>query len=103
MPVARRAGQDPIDAVACTRVSAKREEMISPELQAHEQDTYAGRHGIRIVERVEDLDLSGREFARRSVDYIVEGIKEGRWNTVLLRKWSRWDGISFNPGCTSLT
>jgi DNA invertase Pin-like site-specific DNA recombinase len=64
--------------------------MISPELQAHEQEVYAARHGIRIVERVEDLDLSGREFARRSVDYIVRGIREGRWNTVLLWKWSRW-------------
>nr|BFE78534.1 recombinase family protein [Planobispora longispora] len=64
--------------------------MISPELQAHEQDTYAERNGIRIVERVEDLDLSGRDFARRSVDYIVKGIIEGRWNVVLLWKWSRW-------------
>ncbi|MEV0383402.1 recombinase family protein [Nonomuraea sp. NPDC050643] len=77
-------------AIGYTRVSTKREEMISPELQAHEQDTYAARHGIRIVERVEDIDLSGRDFARRSVDYIVKGIKEGRWNTVLLWKWSRW-------------
>jgi site-specific DNA recombinase len=90
MPVAKLPGQGPIEAVAYTRVSTKREEMISPELQAHEQDTYAARNGIRIVERVEDLDLSGREFARRSVDYIVNGIKEGRWNTVLLWKWSRW-------------
>lgn len=77
-------------AVGYTRVSTKREEMISPELQAHEQDVYAARHGIKIVERVEDLDLSGRDFARRSVDYIVQGIKEGRWDTVLLWKWSRW-------------
>lgn len=77
-------------AVAYTRVSTKREEMISPELQAHEQDTYAKRHGIKIVERIEDLDLSGREFARRSVDQIVQGVREGRWNTVLLWKWSRW-------------
>jgi site-specific DNA recombinase len=89
MPPAQR-NDDPIVAIAYTRVSTKREDMISPELQAHEQDTYAARHGIPIVERVEDLDLSGREFARRSVDYIVQGIREERWNTVLLWKWSRW-------------
>ncbi|MFG2085424.1 recombinase family protein [Spirillospora sp. NPDC048824] len=90
MPPSKRDDQSPVLAVAYTRVSTKREEMVSPELQAHEQDTYAARHGFPIVERVEDLDLSGRDFARRSVDYIVEGIKAGRWNTVLLWKWSRW-------------
>ncbi|GAA4232578.1 hypothetical protein GCM10022254_32830 [Actinomadura meridiana] len=90
MPPPERADQSPVLAVAYTRVSTKREEMVSPELQAHEQDTYAARHGFPIVERVEDLDLSGRDFARRSVDYIVEGVKAGRWNTVLLWKWSRW-------------
>lgn len=90
MPPAKRPSDQPRVAVAYTRVSTKREEMISPELQAHEQDTYAKSHDIPIIERVEDLDLSGREFARRSVDYIVKGVKEGRWNTVLLWKWSRW-------------
>jgi site-specific DNA recombinase len=90
MPPNQRADREPIIAVAYTRVSTKREEMISPELQAHEQDTYAARHDIKIVERIEDLDLSGRDFARRSVDKIVQGIKDGRWNTVLLWKWSRW-------------
>ncbi|MDL4817761.1 recombinase family protein [Actinomadura opuntiae] len=90
MPPSKRADDSPVVAVAYTRVSTKREEMVSPELQAHEQETYAARHDIPIVERVEDLDLSGRDFARRSVNYIVEGIKEGRWNTVLLWKWSRW-------------
>ncbi|MBB6351245.1 DNA invertase Pin-like site-specific DNA recombinase [Nonomuraea muscovyensis] len=90
MPLSPRSSDSPIIAVGYTRVSTKREEMISPELQEHEQDVYAARHGIRIVERVRDLDLSGREFAKRSVDYIVRGIREGRWNTVLLWKWSRW-------------
>ncbi|ROO89570.1 DNA invertase Pin-like site-specific DNA recombinase [Actinocorallia herbida] len=89
MPSPKRT-DEPTIAVAYTRVSTKREDMLSPELQAHEQDTYAARHGIPIVERVEDLDLSGREFARRSVDHIVAGIRDGRWNTVLLWKWSRW-------------
>lgn len=90
MPPAKRTGDETPVAVAYTRVSTKREEMISPELQAHEQNKYAAEHKIPIVDRVEDLDLSGRDFARRSVDYIIQGIREGRWNTVLLWKWSRW-------------
>ncbi|WP_433224481.1 recombinase family protein [Microtetraspora malaysiensis] len=77
-------------AVAYIRVSKAREKMISPENQLHEITSYAKRNRIEIVEVVSDLDLSGREFGKRSIPTIMDGIKSSRWSTVLVWKWSRW-------------
>ncbi|GAB4050177.1 recombinase family protein [Catellatospora paridis] len=79
-------------AVAYIRVSAVmgREEMISPELQMFEIETFAKRNGLDIVHRVEDIDRSGRSFTKRRIDELIAGIESSQWKYVILWKWSRW-------------
>jgi site-specific DNA recombinase len=79
-------------AVAYIRVSAVmgREEMISPELQLFEIQSYAAKHNLKIVHEVHDIDQSGRSFTKRRVGEVIEGIKAGAWEHVILWKWSRW-------------
>ncbi|MEU7046072.1 recombinase family protein [Streptomyces varsoviensis] len=53
------------------RVSTWREEKISPELQKTAIEGWARRTGRRIVEWIEDLDMTGRNFKRK----IMRGIE----------------------------
>jgi len=71
-------------AVAYVRVSKTHDESISPELQRHEIEQYAKRRGLDIVEYLEDLDESGRQFTKRKVSRIIEGVKNGQWDAVIL-------------------
>ena len=64
--------------------------MISPENQEHAARTLCDREGLAVVEVVHDLDLSGRDFAKRKVDYIIRGVEDGRWDVVVMWKWSRF-------------
>jgi site-specific DNA recombinase len=77
-------------AVAYVRVSKERDDMISPELQMRAIRSFASQEGFEIVNQVEDLDLTGTTFDNRSVGEIVEGIRAGQYEAVLLWKWSRW-------------
>jgi site-specific DNA recombinase len=71
-------------------VSKERDDMISPELQLRAVRDFAAREGFEIVEVVEDLDLTGTTFDNRSVGRVVEGVRAGLYEAVLLWKWSRW-------------
>jgi site-specific DNA recombinase len=51
------------------RVSTAREEMISPELQHQHNVQAAAREGLEIVGTISDLDLSGRDFAKRKCQW----------------------------------
>jgi len=77
-------------AIGYVRVSRAREDMISPELQRHQIEQFAGSKGIELVGFVEDLDQTGREFTKRQVATIIDGIQRGRFEAVILWKWSRW-------------
>ncbi len=81
-------------AVAYLRVSkvGKREgdDFLSPELQQTSIEAYAKREKIDIVDVVQDIDRSGRDFRRRRVDEIISRVRAGEVDTVLLWKWSRW-------------
>lgn len=80
-------------AVAYLRVSAvmgRGDELISPELQRFEIDTFAARNGFTVVHEIQDIDKSGRSFTKRRVGEVIEGINQGKWRYVLLWKWSRW-------------
>jgi site-specific DNA recombinase len=77
-------------AVAYVRVSKERDDMISPELQMRAISMFATQEGFEIVKRVEDLDLTGTTFDNRSVGQVIEDIRQGEYEAVLLWKWSRW-------------
>ena len=78
-------------AIVYIRVSTEREEMQSPENQLFACTEYAQRHGLRIVgEPVQDLDLSGRSFGKRQVAEIIERVRAGEADMVLVWKWSRF-------------
>jgi site-specific DNA recombinase len=72
------------------RVSTAREEMISPELQHQHNLACAAREGLTIVDTIYDLDLSGREFAKRKVTSMVKGIADRAADGILVWKYSRW-------------
>jgi site-specific DNA recombinase len=77
-------------AVIYIRVSKEREEMISPETQEHECRKLCEREGYEIVEIVQDLDLSGRSFAKRQIERIIGGMEDDRWDVLVTWKWSRF-------------
>ncbi|GJF33665.1 hypothetical protein KNE206_63650 [Kitasatospora sp. NE20-6] len=78
-------------AIIYIRVSTAREEMASPEEQLFSCATYAKENGIEIAGKpVEDLDLSGKTFAKRQIASIIERVRNGEADIVLVWKWSRF-------------
>jgi hypothetical protein len=76
-------------AVAYIRVSMAREGMISPELQMAAISEHCKRRGYRIVEVLEDLDLSGRFWRRRQVDAAICMLEDGEAEAIVVWRWSR--------------
>ncbi|WP_107450965.1 recombinase family protein [Streptomyces sp. RTd22] len=73
------------------RVSKKRRDMISPEIQRDAIDGAAQRNKIFQVDKpIEDLGLSGREFENRQIHKLVEAVQRREIEVVLLWKWSRF-------------
>ncbi|WEB43631.1 recombinase family protein [Streptomyces yunnanensis] len=73
------------------RVSKKRRDMISPEIQQDEIDLLAERENIeQVAEPLQDLGLSGREFEERQINKLVEDVEARLIDVVLLWKWSRF-------------
>lgn len=94
--------KQPVRAVAYLRVSKvgpRGDELISDDLQLFEIKEYAKRNNITIVDVVQDLDKSGRNFSKRKVAKIIERVKAGEVDMVLLWKWSRW-GRNTNESLT---
>lgn len=81
---------DPIPAIGYVRVSQAREEMISPATQKAAITEWAQRRGRVITDWVEDLDLTGREFARRKIAAMTERIKAGEAREIAVWKYSRF-------------
>src|ERR1051326_8904693 len=52
-----------------------REEMISPELQRAAISTYCEQRGYLLVDVIEELDVSGRNFARAGVQDAIERVE----------------------------
>lgn len=85
-PTARR-----LRAFVYIRVSTEREEMQSPENQLFACQEYAKKHGVTIVgEPIEDLNLTGRESAKRQIAAVIERVRRGEADVVLVWKWSRF-------------
>jgi site-specific DNA recombinase len=78
------------------RVSTAREEMISPELQQRDVDAYIARMSRqsrrpwRVVVVEQDLDKSGRSFARRGIQRLMELMRQGAITTILTYRYDRF-------------
>lgn len=98
MPAFRLA-DDLIPAIGYIRVSMAREEMISPELQRESITKWAQRTGHRIVDWVEDLDMTGRNFKRKIMS-AIERLERGEARVIAVWKYSRFGrnrtGIELN-------
>lgn len=75
--------------LAYIRVSTWKEEKISPELQRDAILQWARRTGRRIVDWVEDLDVSGRHF-KRKITRCVERVERGEARGVAVWRYSRF-------------
>ncbi|MFC8925260.1 recombinase family protein [Streptomyces albidoflavus] len=71
------------------RVSTWKEEQISPELQKEAIRAWASRNGVRIVDWIEDLDKSGRNFKRRIME-CIERVEAGEVRGVAVWRYSRF-------------
>ena len=87
---AAKGGADLIPLIGYVRVSTAREEMISPDLQRSTIKAWCKANGRRIVGWLEDLDLSGREFAKRKIDAGVKAIREGEAAEIGVWRYDRW-------------
>ena len=78
-----------IPAVGYVRVSQAREEMLSPDLQRAAITAWAKSNGRRITGWLEDLDLSGRGFARRKISDGITAVEHGT-REILVYRYDRW-------------
>jgi site-specific DNA recombinase len=79
-----------IEYARVSKVGDRDDNLISPDIQRDAMDAYAARHNIEVIDRVVDLDRSGRTFERRQIKRIIQRIERGEADGVLLWKWSRW-------------
>jgi len=78
------------------RVSLAREEMISPELQQRDVNQYMARMTAqtgrpwRAAAVEQDLDVSGRSFARRGIQRLMDLMRQGEITTILTYRYDRF-------------
>lgn len=78
------------------RVSTAREEMISPELQQRDVDAYllrmtaTTRRPWRAVVVEQDLDKTGRSFARAGIQKLMAMMRTGEISTILTYRYDRF-------------
>lgn len=78
-------------AIVYVRVSKEHEETQSPAQQKFSCSEYAKKNSITLVgEPVEDLDLTGRESSKRQIAAVIERIRRGEADVVLVWKWNRF-------------
>jgi site-specific DNA recombinase len=76
-------------AVAYIRVSMARQGMISPELQMAAISEHCKRRQYRVIEVLEDLDLSGRFWQNRQVDTAISMLENDAADVIVVWRWSR--------------
>ncbi|MGE9695952.1 recombinase family protein [Streptomyces sp. CH6] len=75
--------------IAYIRVSTWKEEKISPELQREAISLWARQTGRRIIDWVQDLDVSGRHF-KRKIMKCIERVESGEARGVAVWRYSRF-------------
>jgi len=85
--------------LAYVRVSTWKEEKISPELQRTAIEAWARRTGRRVVDWIEDLDYTGRNFKRKIMG-AIQRVEDGEVHGIVVWKFSRFGrndtGIAVN-------
>ncbi|CAL9482002.1 recombinase family protein [Streptomyces sp. enrichment culture] len=85
--------------LAYIRVSTWKEEAISPDLQRAAIRAWERRTGRRVIDWIEDLDVSGRHFNRKIMQGI-ERVERGEARGIVVWKFSRFGrddtGIAIN-------
>lgn len=79
----------PIPAIGYIRVSTAREEMISPDIQRATIDRSAAATGREIVEWIEDLDETGRNF-NRAIMRGIRSIEADVAREIHVYRYDRW-------------
>ncbi|MET8332173.1 recombinase family protein [Streptosporangium canum] len=67
-----------------------RAELHSPEIQIDACEQLAQRTNIEIIDVVQDLDRSGRDFAKRQINKMIEEVRRGDYEVIIIWKWSRF-------------
>ncbi|MGW1261275.1 recombinase family protein [Streptomyces drozdowiczii] len=85
-------GKDSLRGVIYVRVSMGRKKMESPEMQVSTGKAAAQIRGVELVgpEVIYDVDESGRSFHERKVMEIIEMIRRGEINCIIVLETSRW-------------
>jgi len=81
---------EPPRVIGYIRVSTAREEMISPELQRQAIEDHCARRGYLLDEIIEDLDATGRNFARAGIQRAIGRVEAGGVAAVVVWKFSRF-------------
>ena len=79
-----------LKAAAYIRVSEQRDDQISPEQQKQKAQLQADLLEADLLHVYEDIDLSGRSDRRPSFKEMIEHIKEGRYDILLVYKIDRF-------------
>ncbi|MBO1336598.1 recombinase family protein [Streptomyces sp. VRA16 Mangrove soil] len=72
------------------RVSTAREVMVSPDIQEFACRRLVERENGTVVQVVADLDLSGADFAHRKINWMIDQIRQGHADGVVLYTWDRF-------------
>jgi len=80
---------DLVPAIGYIRVSMWHEEAISPELQKTAISEWAHRRGRRIIDWIEELDQTGRNF-RRKIMAAITRVEAGEAREIAVWKYSRF-------------
>lgn len=72
------------------RVSRAREEMISPDIQRMRIQQWAAQNGRVLVDWLEDLNRTGREFGKRQVEAGIARVATGAVAEIGVYRYDRW-------------
>lgn len=67
-----------------------RDELYSPELQEMACRQKAEMENIEVLDVIYDLDMTGRDFAKRKIADMIEEVRLGAYEVVILWRWSRF-------------
>lgn len=76
--------------VRVSDTTGREETLISPEIQIGHCQRYADSENIEVVKVESDLNLSGGSFKRRKIARMIDEVKQGQYEVIIVWKWSRW-------------
>lgn len=76
--------------VRVSDTTGREDTLISDEIQIMRCTEYAQREGIEIVKVVTDLNLSGETSKKRQIAKMIDEVRQGLYDTIIVWKWSRW-------------